>query len=152
LFSGFNLQVQQEEKVRLGVMGKRISWWVTGGLAIGMSGCASWASPSDYRGSAARVGTEPRPLVAGPARLLHVNADRRTPFTLYRIRTEPGKPADCGGARRDVVVDLAQGAIVVGKNETICVAAQGGAQVSWHAKPVTGDVGTQHASMDRDRD
>jgi len=133
-------------------MGKRTSWWVTGGLAIGMSGCATWASPPDYRGSAARVGAEPRPLVAGPARLLHVNADRRTPFTLYRIRSEPGKPADCGGARRDVVVDLAQGAILVGKNETICVAAQGGAQVSWHAKPVTGDLGTQHASLDRDRD
>jgi hypothetical protein len=131
-------------------MGKCSSLWVTGGLAIGMSGCATWASPSDYRGSAARVAAEPRPLLAGPARLLHVNADRQTPFTLYRIRTEPGKPADCGGARRAVVVDLARGPLVVGKNETICVAAQGVAQVSWHAKPVTGDLGTQHASLDRD--
>lgn len=131
-------------------MGKRTSLWVTGGLAIGMSGCATWASPSDYRGSAGRVGAEPRPLLAGPARLLHVNADRRTPFTLYRIRTEPGKSADCGGARRDAVVDLAHGAVVVGRNETICVVAQGSAQVSWHAKPVTGDLGTQHASLDRD--
>ena len=131
-------------------MGKRSSLWVTGGLAIGMSGCATWAPPADYRDSAARVGAAPRPLVAGPARLLHVNADRRTPFTLYRIRTEPGKPADCGGARRDVVVDLSQGAILVGKNETICVAAEATAQVSWHAKPVSGDLGTQHASLDRD--
>ena len=132
-------------------MGKRSSWWVTG-LAIGMSGCATWAAPPDYRGSAARVAAEPRPLLAGPARLLHVNADRRTPFTLYRVQTEPGKPADCGGARRDVVVDFARGAILVGKDETICVAVQGAAQVSWHAKPVTGDLGTQHASLDRDRD
>ncbi len=131
-------------------MGKRSSSWVMGGLAIGMSGCATWAPPPDYRGSAARVGAEPRPLLAGPARLLHVNADRRTPFTLYRVQTEPGKSADCAGARRDVVVDLAQGAVVVGKNEMICVAAQGSAQVSWHAKPVTGDLGTQHASLDRD--
>jgi len=115
-----------------------------------MSGCATWVPPPDYRGSAARVAAEPRPLLAGPARLLHVNADRPTPFTLYRIRTEPGKTADCRGARRDVVVDLAQGAILVEKNETICVAAQGVAQVSWHAKRVTGDLGTQHASLDRD--
>jgi hypothetical protein len=131
-------------------MGKRTSLWVTGGLALGMSGCATWAPPADYRGSAARVTAEPRPLLAGPARLLHVNADRRTPFTLYRIRTEPGKPADCVGARRNVVVDLDSGAIVVEKNETICIAAQGAAQVSWHAKPVSGDHGTQHASLDRD--
>jgi hypothetical protein len=133
-------------------MGKRTSWWVAGGLAIGigMSGCATWAPPPDYRGSAARVAAEPRPLLAGPARLLHVNADRRTPFTLYRIRTEPGQPADCGGARRDVVVDLTEGAVLIGKNETICVAAQGVAQVSWHARPVSGDLGTQHASLDRD--
>ena len=134
-------------------MGKRTSLWVTGGFAIGMigtSGCATWAPPPDYRGSAARVAAEPRPLLAGPARLLHVNADRRTPFTLYRIQTEAGKPADCGGARRDVVVDLAQGAILVGKGETICVVAQGRTQVSWHAKPVTGDLGTQHAALDRD--
>ena len=131
-------------------MGKRTSLWVTGGLAIGISSCATWAPPPDYRGSATRVGAEPRPLLAGPARLLHVNVDRRTPFTLYRIRTEPGKSADCGGARRDVVVDLAQGTILVGKDETICVAAEEAAQVSWHAKPVTGDLGTQHASLDRD--
>lgn len=131
-------------------MGKRTSLWLTAGLGIGMSSCATWAPQPDYRGSAARVAAEPRPLLAGPARLLHVNADRRTPFTLYRIRTDPGKPADCGGARRDVVVDLAQGAVVVAKDETICVAAQGVAQVSWHAKPVTGDLGTQHASLDRD--
>ena len=39
-------------------MGKRTSLWVTGGLAIGMigtSGCATWAPPPDYRGSASRV-------------------------------------------------------------------------------------------------
>jgi len=135
-------------------MGKRTSWWVTGGLAVGIgigsSGCATWAPPPDYRGSAARVATEPRPLLAGPARLLHVNADRRTPFTIYRIRTEPGQPVDCSGARRDVVVDLTQGAVLIGKDETICVAAQGVAQVSWHARPVAGDLGTQHASLDQD--
>ena len=94
-------------------------------MAIGMSGCATWPAPADYRGSAARVGAEPRPLLAGPARLLHVNVDRRPPFTLYRIRTEPGKSADCGGARRDVVVDPSQGSILIGKDETICVATQG---------------------------
>ena len=132
-------------------MGTRTSFGVMVGLAMGMVGCANWAPAPNYRGSTARVGVEARPLLAGPARLLHVNADRRTQFTLYRVRTEAGKPVDCGGARRDVVIDLDQGAaILVGKDETICVAAQSTTRVSWHAKPVTGDVGTQHASLDRD--
>jgi hypothetical protein len=143
------LQVQRME-MRLGVMGKRTSLWVTGGLAFGMSGCGTLAPRADYRGSVARVAAEPRPLLAGPARLLHVNADRGTPFTLYRIPSGPDKPADCRGGRRDLVVDLTQGSVLVGKNETICVAAQGIAQVSWHAKPVAGDLGTQQASLDRD--
>jgi hypothetical protein len=118
---------------------------------MGMAACASWAPPPDYRGSTPRIGGEPRPLLAGPARLLHVNADRRTPFTLYRVRTEPGKPIDCGRARQDAVIDLAQGStVVVGKDETICVSAQGATHVSWHAKRITGDIETQHASLDRD--
>jgi hypothetical protein len=132
-------------------MGRRMSLGVMGGFAIGMAACASWAPPPDYRGSAKRIGAEPRPLLAGPARLLHVNVDRRTPFTLYRVRTEPGKPVDCAGARRDAVIELDPGAaVVVGKGETICVAAEGTAQIAWHAKPVTGDIETQHASLDRD--
>ena len=55
---------------------------------MGMAACASWAPPPDYRGSTARVGAEPRLLLAGPARLLHVNADRRGQFTLYRVRAQ----------------------------------------------------------------
>jgi hypothetical protein len=51
---------------RLGVMG---------GLAIGVAACASLAPPPDYRGSTGRVGAVPQPLLAGPARLLHVNKD-----------------------------------------------------------------------------
>ena len=132
-------------------MGIQVRLGVMGALAIGMAACATGAPRPDYRGSTARVGAEPRPLLAGPARLLHINTDRRTPFTLYRVRTEPGKPVDCGQARQDAVIDLDQGAaVLVGKNETICVAAQGLAHVSWHAKHITGDVEIQHASLDRD--
>ena len=76
-------------------MGIQVRLGVMGALAIGMAACATGAPRPDYRGSTARVGAEPRPLLAGPARLLHVNTDRRTPFTLYRVRTEPGKPVDC---------------------------------------------------------
>jgi hypothetical protein len=121
-------------------------------MAVGMVACATGAPRPDYRGSTARVGAEPRPLLAGPARLLHVNTDRRTPFTLYRVRTEPGKPVDCGQARQEAVIDLDQEtAVLVGKDETICVAAPGkAANVSWHAKHVTGDIEIQHASLDRD--
>ena len=129
-------------QVKLGVMV---------GLAIGIASCASWAPSSDYRGSAGRVGVKPRPLLTGPARLLHVDADRRTQFTLYRVRTEPGQPADCGAAGREAVVVLDPGAaVLVGRDETICVAAQRSTHVSWHARPITGDIETQHASLDRD--
>jgi hypothetical protein len=132
-------------------MGIQVRLGAVGALAIGMAACASWAPPPDYRGSTPRIGGEPRPLLAGPARLLHVNADRRTPFTLYRVRTEPGKPTDCGRARQDAVIDLAQGStVVVGKDETICVSSEGATHVSWHAKRITGDIETQHASLDRD--
>ena len=95
-------------------MGMRTSFCVMGGLAMGMAACASWAPPPDYRGSTARVGAEPRLLLAGPARLLHVNADRRQ-FTLYRVRAQAGKPVDCGGARRDAVIDLDRGGDIGGQ-------------------------------------
>jgi hypothetical protein len=132
-------------------MGIQVRLGVVGAFAIGMAACAGLAPRPDYRGSTARVGAEPRPLLAGPARLLHVNTDRRTPFTLYRVRMEPGKPVDCGQARQEAVIDLEQGAgMLVGKDETICVAAQGLAHVSWHAKHITGDIEIQHASLDRD--
>lgn len=142
-----------QKHVRLGVMGRRtrLGVSVTVGLSIGMSACATWPPPADYRGSVARVGAEPRPLLAGPAQLLHVNADRRTRFTLFRVRTEPGKPVDCGGAPREAIVVLHQGAaVLIRKDETICVAAPGSTHVSWHARPLTGDVETQHAGLDRD--
>ena len=45
-------------------MGKRTSWWVAGGWAIGMSGCATWAPPPDFRGSGARVAAGDPPVRA----------------------------------------------------------------------------------------
>ena len=118
------------------------------GLGIGMASCA--ASP-DLRGSKALTSAEPQLLVAGPARLLHVNADRRQGFTLYRIRHDKGGAGDCRGARKEALVDWNQESdLLVHKDETICVAAERRTQLSWHALPASGDaVEIQHASLDR---
>jgi len=118
------------------------------GLAIGMAACA--ASP-DLRGTKALASAEPELLVAGPARLLHVNADRRKGFTLYRIRHGQGSAGDCRGARKEALVEWNQESdLLVHKDEAICVASEGRTQLSWHALPAGGDaVEIQHASLDR---
>jgi hypothetical protein len=115
-----------------------------------MAACA--ASP-DLRGSTALTSAEPQVLVAGPARLLHVNAvnaDRRKGFTLYRVRGEQGARGDCRSARKDALLEWNQESdLLVRKDETICVASEGRTQLSWHALPATGDVGETHASLDQ---
>ena len=114
---------------------------------MGMAACA--ASP-DLRGSTALTSAEPQLLVAGPARLLHVNADRRKGFSLYRVRRDQGSSGDCRGARKEALVEWNQESdLLVHKDETICVASEGRTQLSWHALPASGDVAEiQHASLD----
>jgi hypothetical protein len=131
-----------QTRTRLGVLG---------GLAIGMVACATSAPPPDLRGSTALTSPEPQLLLAGPARLLHVNADRRAGLVLYRVRSGQGSAADCRGAGKETAIDWDQGSdLLVGKDETICVAVQGHTQLSWHARPALEDlVATQHASLDR---
>lgn len=131
-----------QTRTRLGVLG---------GLTIGMVACATSAPPPDLRGSAALTSAEPQLLLAGPARLLHVNADRRTGVTLYRVSSGQGSPADCRGAGKETVIDWDQESdLLVRKDETICVAVQRRTQLSWHARPASDDlVASQHASLDR---
>jgi hypothetical protein len=125
------------------------------GVAVGVAACATTAPPPDVRGSAAVGGMEPQLLVAGPARLLHVNSDRRK-VIVYRVRRADGTAADCHGARKESIVDWDQETdLLVHRDETICVAAEDRlgrlTQLSWHARQATGDVvETQQASLERD--
>ena len=116
------------------------------GLAFATVACASTSgvageSIADLRGNTALVGTEPALLLAGPARLLHVNADRDAGVTLYRVARRDGTAADCRGVRREAVLDWdRESDLLVRKDETICVAAAGRTQLSWHARPASGDT------------
>jgi hypothetical protein len=122
------------------------------GLAFATVACASSSgavgeSMADMRGNAALAGSEPALLLSGPARLLHVNADRRMGVTLYRVVRHEGTTADCRAVRKEAVLDWdRESDLLVRKDETICVAAAGKTSLSWHARPASGDlVETQQA-------
>ena len=130
-------------------------------LAFASVACASTSgaageSMTDLRGNAALAGPEPALLLVGPARLLHVNADRGV--ALYRVLRREGTTADCRAVRKEALLDWdRESELLVRKDETICVATAGRvfpgkvpsrvkASVSWHARPASGDlVEIQHA-------
>jgi hypothetical protein len=130
-------------------------------LALATVACASTSgaageSITELRGNTALKGTEPAVLLVGPARLLHVNADRGV--ALYRVLRREGTTADCSAIRKEALMDWdRESELLVRKDETICVAAAGRAyptktpsrmrsSVSWHARPASGDlVEIQHA-------
>jgi hypothetical protein len=122
-----------------------------GGLALGAAACASVRAPIDMRGRTALTGTEPRLLIAGPARLLHVNADR-TGLTVYRVPRQEGTEADCRVVKSEQAVDWDRESVLqIGKDETVCVSGRRLTQLSWHARSArTEPVGTQQASLDLD--
>jgi len=131
-------------------------------LAFATAACASTSgaageSMTDVRGNAALAGTEPALLLVGPARLLHVNADRGV--SLYRVLRRDGTTADCSAVRKEALLEWdRESELLVRKDETICVAATARAysskapsrvksSVSFHARPASGDwVEIQHAS------
>ena len=125
---------------------KKLSSMIFVGLAFAMVACASTSgaggeSKLDMRGSTAVASPEPALLLAGPARLLHVNADRRMGVTLYRVSRHEGTTADCRAVRQEAVLDWdRESDLLVGKDETICVAAARTTHLSWHARPASGDV------------
>ena len=77
-------------------------------LAFASVACASTSgaageSMTDLRGNARLAGTEPALLLVGPARLLHVNADRGV--SLYRVLRREGTTADCRAVRKEALLD-----------------------------------------------
>jgi hypothetical protein len=116
------------------------------GLAFATVACASTSgaggeSTLDMRGSTAVASAEPALLLAGPARLLHVNADRRMGVTLYRVSRHEGTSADCRAVRQEAVIDWdRESDLLVRKDETICVSAARATHLSWHARPASGDL------------
>ena len=119
------------------------------GGGCGVTGAAghSHGRGNDVR-SMARMNatTGPKVIVAGPARLLHVDVHGERAFAIYAVARQTGTDADCRGAAAAPAVSVARANrrrpldIDVPAGQVACLAngpdaADGhGAEVSWHAR------------------
>jgi hypothetical protein len=120
---------------------RSLSLSVLSGLAFIGIGCATALGgasefETDLRGTAGPPDSEPRLLVAGPAVLLHINADERRGVTVFRVSRRDGTAADCiaGPQRTGDVVEMGHGAIYVSEKESVCATVTNGASLTWHAR------------------
>jgi len=101
---------------------------------------------AEVRGSATVAAGEARPLVAGPMRLLHANADGRSTAKFSRVWVISGAE-DCRNAT-PLNWD-GNSAVQIQKDEMLCVQTARAARVSWHGRPLpaTGPVMVRQASL-----
>ena len=120
------------------------------GLALAAGGCATGQTTArvhstDLRGSA-RVSTPaPVVIVMGPVRLLHVNVDKKAGAHFIRVPQRAGTMPNC-----DSGAPLAwdgESDLDVGSGESVCVAVNHDARVSWHARQTQAPVGFQTAGL-----
>lgn len=118
----------------------------------GGCGVTSAAGHSHGRGNDVRsmarmnAATGPKVVVAGPARLLHVDVHGERAFTIYAVARQTGTDADCLAAAAAPAVSVARANrrrpldIDVPTGQVICLANAAdatdwrGAEVSWHAR------------------
>jgi hypothetical protein len=101
--------------------------------------------------------TGPKVVVAGPARLLHVDVHGERAFTIYAVARQTGTDADCLAAAATPAISVARASrrrpldLDVPAGQVICLAnaadATGGrgAEVSWHARRGAPDQGVLYA-------
>ncbi|MEP6652230.1 MAG: hypothetical protein ABJA82_02665 [Myxococcales bacterium] len=131
--------------------GRNVSLASVLAITFGAWGCAGAsrnvrADTLDVRGAASVSDHEPRILIEGPARLLHVDVDRKRDVALFTVRRHPGSPFDCV---RDAVPIAAEGTVREGTShvnrqieadEAVCFAFEPSGDrrqqvnVSWHAR------------------
>jgi hypothetical protein len=104
-------------------------------LAASGAGCAAHQSPpADIRGSALVAGPEARPLVVGPMKLLHVNADSKARPTFSRAWVRNGT----GDCRNGTPLEWnGTSDLQIANDELICVATVRPARFSWHGRSVS---------------
>jgi len=113
--------------------------------ALMASGCAAGGGlqSAEVRVATQLEGASPRMIVAGPARLLHVDVHGRQSLNVYSVKRGADGNANCGDAVRSEALPLRQGAsnelnLVVLGDEAVCLANASGspraADVSWHAR------------------
>lgn len=108
----------------------------------------------DVRESIAMTDREPRMLLAGPARLLHLQVEKRKgAVTLYRVPRQQGTSADCQATagRDELPLPLFSEAMDVAQDEVVCAQVDRKTRLSWHARarPGAGEPAQllHHASL-----
>lgn len=123
------------------------------GLGIMLAGCAGPATAvrtdgrgAEVRGSATVAAGEARPLVSGPIRVLHANAEGRAVPKFSRVLLVSGAE-DCRNA-----TPLAwdgKTAVQIQQDELLCVQTARSSRVSWHGRalPDAGATTLRQASL-----
>jgi len=129
----------------------------------GGCGVTSAAGHSHGRGNDVRsmarmtAGTGPRVVVAGPARLLHVDVHGDRSFTLYNVARQTGTDADCLAAAAAPAISVARANrrrpldLDVPAGQVVCLANAAdandrhSAEVSWHARRGVTEPGVLYA-------
>jgi hypothetical protein len=122
---------------------------LSGIVALGSFGATASASPriSDVRAQTVLNAGSPRLVVAGPARLLHVDFEGSRSVSLFSVDSRNGGPDACrtgaptakrllhSNVRNALDLDVASG-------QTVCLVADGSSvQVAWHAQQAAPSVG-----------
>jgi hypothetical protein len=113
--------------------------------ALMASGCAAGGGlqSAEVRVATQLEGASPRMIVAGPARLLHVDVHGRQELSLYSVKRAADGSFSCASEATSGARPLRHGAtnelnILVHEDEAICLANGSGiardADVAWHAR------------------
>ena len=132
---------------------------LSGLVAFGSFGATASAASraQDLRGQKMLSAGSPQSVVAGPARLLHVDFESARTVSLYNVDSRNGGPDACragaAAAKRSALRTNVRNALDldVPAGQTVCLVADGGSvEVAWHAQqaaPIAGGtVGTAYAS------
>src|SRR5437764_1295122 len=113
--------------------------------ALMASGCAVGGAinNAEVRVATRLEGASPKMIVAGPARLLHVDVHGRQALSLYSVKRATDGSFSCAAVASSAALPLRQGAtnelnLVVPDDEAVCLANGSGvardSDVAWHAR------------------
>ena len=125
-----------------GLKGCLMNGWFGGVAGLALWGCSAPSTmvrPTalDLRGNATVSGSEAQPFLAGPMRLLHVNADGRTAPRFSHVWKRDGA-VDCH--RGTPLAWDGESSVDIADDELLCVAADSPVRLLWHGRPAVQSV------------
>ena len=131
---------------------------MSGGCGVTSAAGHSHGRGNDVRSTAhMTAATGPKVVVAGPARLLHVDVHGDRGFTIYAVARQTGTDADCRAAAATPATSVARANrrrpldIDVPAGQVVCLANGSNAddrhstEVSWHARLGAPEPGVLYA-------